>query len=897
MAEPNPGATFAPDAYANAFVPGKPRDSANAIQTRIRKAKLFNEELAEYFAARRELEETYLKQLQKISKRSFLSDPSTIPPGYAPVYERLIQELAEVASAHGQLEKRIAQDCEAPLRNASIKVDWNRLKDHDEWLTLICRELNSQETQLQKDEKKLQGASQKKAAQANAKVQETERQIEHTMRLWQTEAPDAFQDFQRVDAQRLELLKQTVAKFETAQSDAAQRIMSSSEKTMQECLTFDTQADMQDFILKNGSTSSSSARNGRTTSSRPSAAAAPGLNRQSSVASRSISSRNGPGLGEFGASTTSVHSADRTMNSSQDPTPSKSGASTLKNPFSRFGRGRSKKDSANTQTMYGGLPDEPAGDSSFSSMNRSGTLRQNSAAPTGGSSSHNNAALLSAGDDSIDSMTPGSGGGLMAPLTPSTAPARKNSATVPAAGTSSGVAPTSGSAPLVDSEGYSIPPPDRKPWETAAIGGAAGVAGSWLLDDNNNDNDNDDSRDTFDSSINSRVSNMNISSQPITEDASKDKAALERIKSTLLTSGPPSRRGTTRRDRRDVRNTTYNPAFAGVGSGDDNRLSQFGTLTASPQTSTPTSPSPFGAQSAFTGTAGIGRHRTQSIASVASSVNNPFENSSSSSPIKASLSERVNVIFVGKEISKVMVVGELSVAVGANLDSAAAGKPLHIRIEAFEQLEKAAPNPAFLKSVPGGTTPGEYLLDVKSLLEQAVGSGLAGSAAQAVVLKYQLYVSESRKQDYVPLALHAQWKCEAHQTSFLLTYSPSTLCKYSGQGPAMLQDLQFAVQIQPSVVNNIMSKPTATFVAETKSLFWKINQGLSLLAGGEVNKLLARCQIEGAQTVPSAVHLKWKILGKTISSLDVTTVGTEGEGAKIDEVVRQCTAGKFIASP
>ncbi|KAJ1020047.1 hypothetical protein NDA16_004327 [Ustilago loliicola] len=911
MAEPNPGATFAPNAYANAFVPGKPQDSANAIQTRLRKAKLFNEELADYFVARRELEETYLKQLQKISKRSFLSDPSSIPPGYAPVYQRLVQELAEVASAHGEFEKRIAQDCEAPIRNATSKVDWNRLKDHDEWLTIFLRELNSQQTQLQKDEKKLEGASHKKASQANAKVQETERSIERTMFLWETEAPTAFEDYQRIDAQRLELLKETVTKFETAQSDAAQRIMSSSEKTMQECLTFDTQADMQDFILKNGSTASSSARNGRTTTSRPTAApAAPALNRQSSVASRSISSRNGPdtsacgrsngaGMGEFGASTTSIHSADRTMNSSQDVTPSKSGSSTLKNALSRFGRGRSKKDSANTQTMYGGLPDEPAGDSSFSSMNRSATLRQNSAAPTAGSSSRN-AAVLSAGDDSIDSMAPGSGGGLMAPLTPSTALARKNSATAPATGSSSGVAPTSASAPLVDSEGYSIPPPDRKPWETAAIGGAAAgaggaAAGSSLLDDN----DNNDSRDTFDNSINNRVSNMNISSQPITEDASKDKAALERIKSTLLTSGPPSRRGTTRRDRRDVRNTTYNLAFAGVVSGDDSRLSQFGTLTASPQTSTPTSPSPFGAQSAFTGIAGVGRHRTQSIASVASSANNPFENSSSSSRIKASLSERVNVIFVGKEISKVMVVGELSVAIGANLDPAAAGKHLHIRIEAFEQLEKAAPNPAFLKTVPGGTTPGEYLLDVKSLLEQGVGSGLPGSGAQAVVLKYQLHVSESRKQEYVPLSLHAQWRCEPHQTSFLMTYSPSSQCKFSGEGPAVLQDLQFAVQIQPSTVSNIMSKPTATFVAETKSLFWKINENLSLLGGEtEVNKLLGRCQIEGAQTVPSPVHLKWKVLGKTISSLGVTTLGDEVEGgAKIEEVIRQCTAGKFIASP
>lgn len=927
MTEPEPGAAFAPGAYANAFVPGKPRDSASLIQQRLRKAKLFNEELADYFAARRELEDTYLKQLQKISKRNFLSDPSSIPPGYAPVYERLVQELAEVASAHAEFEKRIAQDCEAPIRNASSQGEWSRIKDHDDSLSNTLRELNSLESQLQKDTKKLEAASSKKASQANAKVQETERAIAQTMEIWETEAPFAFEAYQRIDAHRLELLKESVAKFETAQSDAAQRIMSSSEKTMQQCLTFDTQADMQDFILKNGvvvgASATSSARNRTPSTSRPSAVAVAGaapsvaLNRSSSVTGRSIISRsgadssaragrsNGAGMGEFGASTASIHSADRTMGSStQDATPTKSAGSTLKNAFSRFGRARSNKDSSNTQTIYGGLPDEPA-DSSFSSVNRSGTLRQNSITAGASSSSRNAAPLSASGDDSIDSMAPASAGGLMAPLTPSTAPTKKTSATVPAIHLPS----SSTAAPLVDSEGFSIPPPDRKPWETAAVGGAAvssatagATAGSSLLDNDSQD----DSRDTFDSSVNNRVGSMNISSKPITEDASKEKAALERMKSTLLTSGPPSRRGTTRRDRRDVRNTTYNPAFTTVASssGDDSsRLSQFGVFTASPQTSVPGSPSPFGTQSTFTGTAGVGQHRTQSIASVASSTanNNPFENSSTTSPIKASLSERVNAIFVGREIAKVMVVGELSIAVGSSL--AGTVKPVHIRIEAFEQLEKAAPNPAFLQAVPGGSTPGEYLLDVKSLLEQGVTSGLPSSGSQAVVLKYQVHISESRKSEYVPLSLHAQWRCEPHQTSLLMTYTPNSACRFStvdaGESSAtVLQDLQFAVQIQPSTVNNIMSKPTATFVSETKSLFWKLNDKISLTSpSSEVHKLLARCQIEGAQTVPTPVHLKWKIIGKTISSLGVVTLGEAVDALKIDEVVRTCVAGKFIASP
>ncbi len=443
-----------------------------------------------------------------------------------------------------------------------------RIKDHDDSLANTLRELNSLESQLQKDNKKLETASSKKASQANAKVQETERSIAQTMEIWETEAPFAFEAYQRIDAQRLELLKETVAKFETAQSDAAQRIMSSSEKTMQECLTFDTQADMQDFILKNGVVGrTTSSSNGRSTSSRPSAAAAApgGLNRQSSIAGRSISSRtgadssmragsrtNGGGMGEFGASSASINSADRT----QSGTPSKSTGSTLKNAFSRFGRGRSNKDSSNTQTVYGGLPDDP-NESSFSSINRSGTLRQNSTAPGAGSS--RNAAGLSAGDDSIDSMGPGTGGGLMAPLTPSTAPARKSTAPhlPPTSRLRTPPHPSStrkATRSLPPTASLGRPPLPDQPLSAPPVPPAPPHGRRRRL------------RDTFDSSLNNRVSTLNISSQPITEDATRDKAALERMKSTLLTSGPPSRRGTTRRDRRDVRNTTYNPAFGAVGA-------------------------------------------------------------------------------------------------------------------------------------------------------------------------------------------------------------------------------------------------------------------------------------------------------------------------------------------
>ena len=117
------------DAYANAFVSLKPREGAQLLQQRLHKARIVTDELAEYFAARKELESAYLKSLQKISRRSFLSDASALGPGFAPVYERLITEIGELASVHGDLERKFAEECEATMRAAPNKGEWARQRE------------------------------------------------------------------------------------------------------------------------------------------------------------------------------------------------------------------------------------------------------------------------------------------------------------------------------------------------------------------------------------------------------------------------------------------------------------------------------------------------------------------------------------------------------------------------------------------------------------------------------------------------------------------------------------------------------------------------------------------------------------------------------------------------
>ncbi|KDN37659.1 hypothetical protein K437DRAFT_251770 [Tilletiaria anomala UBC 951] len=985
--------------YANAFVGGKPRESLQAIQTRLRKARVLKDELADYFAARREVEEAYLKGLAKVAKRSFLSDPSCMPPSFAPIYERLVGEIAEVANVHGELERKIATECEEAVRSAHNKGAWAAIRDYDDRLGNTVKELNSLEMQLSKDAKKLDSASGKKVSAAQQKVADTQRAIDDMQSLWVQDATQGFKIYQRIDKERLNLLKEVVAKFETASADAAQKLMGISEQTMQVCLSFDVNTDMQEFALREGNAHAVSARSARQSLAREGGGAGPGAPALPTQVSRSASNatartnatsatRDGgvrrsdmpppplpaprqsntagsgmpqsfntsnsiaatefaavSGTGVASSSAASIHSIGQSSKRgaagaiTDTPTSTKSNGTgagagsgaggSFKSAFSRFGLGRSGKDvggsggAGNTSTLYGTLNDEP--DSSF--IDAGATIKRSNTS----AAQPRKKSMLDDDEPLFDLIGAGAGSGSASRSTSNGPPRLMDLPQPPklsdvtemngsaAAGNgrlgnstsafSLNGSPAASTAPQVDSEGYSIPPPDRKPWEF-------GARVSSLMD---GDGDDDVVSNL---AASHRVSTMSINAAPVPQaNSAEDQEALEKMRATLgAPKAAPIRRNTTsRRDRRDVRNTVYNPAL-----GEESRpMSQFGlgALTipergdaAAAESSAAGSahPSPLAAtstQSLFATKSGASSAsrtadgRTQSMLSNVSSSRaaaDPFTNTAlGASGISTAITETVNVLFSGKELSKIMVVGE----VGLSLKDVVSTEPLHIRVDAFEQLEKAAPNPAFLTAIYG--RPGEYKLDVAALLAQGIGG-----TAQATVLKYQLYVSDDpiRRRRYLPLDVSAQWRCEDTQTSLLLSYSvnpDSKLCTASANSDeqeARLHGISFVVGITPSNVSSVMSKPSGTWIAESKKMQWALPDELSLgstAASATVQKVLARFQVD-AKSTPQPVGVRWTVRGKTLSALGISVVQDSTEAPSkvaIAETVRQCIAGKFLAGP
>lgn len=390
---------------------------------------------------------------------------------------------------------------------------------YDDRLSNTVKELNTLETQLSKDSKKLDSASDKKVSAAQQKVTETQRAIDETNTFWLREATQAFPVYQRADQERLETLKQVVTQFETANSDAAGQLMSITEKTMQICLNFDVEAEMTEFALKEGSAGAVVARSAappsrpqrsasnatqRTTNTtgasrradmpppplpapRTSAAGiAPSASQTTlpaSATSNTISAS--PAAVPENSSSASIHSFDQssqrrgvvgTPSLPDTPASNKTsgGSSAFKSAFGRFGRSSkggntalksvpSQEGSGKDPNSYGALGD---GDDV-----RDDTIRRPPPPPRARGSSGGGGGLDMMDDDTpladVAAAAAASSGGaprLQDPLSPSK---RGNEQSLSDSLGLNG----SSKAPQVDAEGYSIPPPDRKPWDV--VGGRA----------------------------------------------------------------------------------------------------------------------------------------------------------------------------------------------------------------------------------------------------------------------------------------------------------------------------------------------------------------------------------------------------------------------------------------
>ena len=352
---------------------------------------------------------------------------------------------------------------------------------------------------------------------------------------------------------------------------------------------------------------------------------------------------------------------------------------------------------------------------------------------------------------------------------------------------------------------------------------------------------------------------------------------------------PPQRKLGTTRGRRDVRNTIFvpNPSSENLPVGDPG----IGLPPISPY-----------AKATVDDHRGADAQSVRSAHSLSSlSAGTAVKHPEMAGPgLNASIVETVAAWFENGAITKSIVIGELALV---NHASSLTETSTSIRLENFPVLEKVAPNPTFIDSVPSKS--GEYKLDLSQI------------SKPQVAFKYQVHLDDTIASQgaHVPISLSANWKAEPTQISVILNYGFNPLF-LSSTSPRQvnLSNVVVIVTVEGAKSITCQSKPMGTYSKERNLIYWRLGD-LNLREEDGGLKLLARFSTE-SEAKPGNIEARWEVIGDNAaglgSGLGIARVAEKSEGMgtadpfadngteKKEEwadvkVVRKLVSGKYVA--
>lgn len=262
--------------------------------------------------------------------------------------------------------------------------------------------------------------------------------------------------------------------------------------------------------------------------------------------------------------------------------------------------------------------------------------------------------------------------------------------------------------------------------------------------------------------------------------------------------------------------------------------------------------------------------------------------------LNTSIIETVSARFDNKQVSNASLVGEIAIAYNTTDFNASHGLET-IRLEHFSNLEKVAPNPAFIYQIPDKE--GEYSLN------------LAQIAKTQIAFKYQLRHDDAEV--HIPLLLTPAYKIGPTQTDVIVNYSLYPGFALRGRENLVLQNVTIGLILEGAKASSCMTKPTGTFNREKNLVFWQLGD-ITLIPGAAPEKLLARFVTE-SEARGGSIDAKWEILGDGThgvgSDIALSVSGEGGADPFADEslaaggswksvpVVRKLVGGNYVAKP
>ncbi|TPX47889.1 hypothetical protein SeLEV6574_g02396 [Synchytrium endobioticum] len=268
--------------FVESFSFEKPRESVEILLKRLRKGRAIEEEVAEYFRERAQIEERYADELRRLSKKQPTTDKEHFGT-FAPVWEQVLLATAEVATLHSSLAHFLSDKIDKPLRTrGETDPDWSKLRLYENDFVKRTREYEDKVQKAAKlDGKKRPAGSGFMASRAEKRLNEATTGAEQARIQWNNEAVQLFDKFQRMEDNRLNLLKRYMTEYATFDAQNAQARALVPDKTLAMAVSFDVENEIDQFCAIKGNINKSG--------SVPSVTALGGSSRSASFSQRSTS--------------------------------------------------------------------------------------------------------------------------------------------------------------------------------------------------------------------------------------------------------------------------------------------------------------------------------------------------------------------------------------------------------------------------------------------------------------------------------------------------------------------------------------------------------------------------------------------------------------------------------
>ncbi|RDA83683.1 hypothetical protein CP532_0039 [Ophiocordyceps camponoti-leonardi (nom. inval.)] len=865
-----------PGILAN-MVPGQ---AVTTLNDRMKRINRINLEIADWLQERRRVEEQYALGLRRLAQHRVPNSHSELGVFHAP-WLRIIEAIDRIAKSHHLFAERIEKDIEHPLRAFQQRRDYQGMHNISINLAVLARELEDAQEKAERLNRRGGRANTQKVDAATAKLESATQQ-------WESQAPFVFETLQALDESRVNQLRDLLTQYQTHEASQAQRAQDNAVETLAAMLEISTEKEIQDFARRAvGNKSSVSAQPSHSSHPNPvrsvtrrlsmaTAAATAPLHRPvtSSAAAPPPPVLPGPPINPPAASTTGVASsapppplpppaATTLPPSAEDSVADPDSFPIDAKPESKLRRLGTMFGNRRRQSVYGGpagpITPQRTGPAAFG---RTTSTHSRGVSPRPSMSNlHQDHGRLSALDEMPDRL------GNDVPITDDSHHGGTNgvsaSAENPLRGATADLAGLNGDHDM--EVAAVLPPPGPPPGQQAADGSSSPVKDQegYSVRAPMNDPISEAQREATGEDAD-QLLRLSILNKPVDEeDPEAKQAALSSVANTLK-AGTATRRSSTLRGRRDIRNTVHIPTPT-TSIRESQSDGAMPSITGSPPltSSSFSRPTPVAALASETSVAGTSDSQSVRSGNSLGSMGHVRHPDMTGPGLNASVIETVSALFEDGEMKSATITGEIAFV---NNALQAGGKAQEtIRIKTVPKLDRLGPNRIFVQN-SAADQPQQFVLDVSHL------------AKTTTAFSYRVCSEDSGSSalgSRMPLLLKPSWKPHGEKLGFLLQYQLNPQLT----GPLTLHNVVFVVTYEGNAAT-AQTKPSGTHLRDKHLVYCRL--GDVTLTSGSMHKVV--CLIVGADGVaptPGHIEARWECAGTDAlgSGMSISRLDEDGEKA------------------